>query len=56
MEFPPEKELMHSFPGKANFLNRYSPRFVDFPLLSDNYVDYMLIINLIQNITNLSMP
>ena len=26
MEFPPDKELMHSFPGMVNFLNRYSPR------------------------------
>ena len=28
----------------------------NFPLLADNCVDYMLIINLNQNITNLSMP
>ena len=26
MEFPPDKETMHSFLGLVNFLNRYTPR------------------------------
>ena len=51
MVFPPDKELMQSFLGMVNFLNRYSPR-----LLSDNCVDYMLTINLNWNITNPSIP
>ena len=29
MEFPPDKELMQSFLGMVNFLNRYSPRLVE---------------------------
>ena len=29
MEFPPDKELMHSFLGMVNFMNRYSPRLVE---------------------------
>ena len=29
MEFPPDKESMHSFLGMANFLNRYSPRLAE---------------------------
>ena len=29
MEFPPDKETMHSFLGLVNFLNRYTPRLVE---------------------------
>ena len=29
MEFPPDKELMQSFLGMVNFLNKYSPRLVE---------------------------
>ena len=29
MEFPPDKELIHSFLGMVNFLNRYSPGLVE---------------------------
>ena len=29
MEFPPDKETMHSFLGLVNFLNRYTPRLTE---------------------------
>ena len=29
MEFPPDKENMHSFLGLVNFLNRYTPRLAE---------------------------
>ena len=29
MQFPPDKETMHSFLGLVNFLNRYTPRLVE---------------------------
>ena len=29
MQFPPDKETMHSFLGLVNFLNRYTPRLAD---------------------------
>ena len=29
MEFPPDKETMHSFLGQVNFLNRYTPRLAE---------------------------
>ena len=29
MEFPPDKETMHSFLGLVNFLNRYTPRLAE---------------------------
>ena len=29
MEFPPDKEIMHSFLGLVNFLNPYTPRLVE---------------------------
>ena len=29
MQFPPDKETMHSFLGLVNFLNRYTPRLTE---------------------------
>ena len=29
MDFPPDKETMHSFPGLVNFLNQYTPRLAE---------------------------
>ena len=29
MQFPPDKETMHSFLGLVNFLNRYTPRLAE---------------------------
>ena len=44
MEFPPDKETMQSFLGLVNFVNRYSPNFVELskPLcdLCALHVDY----------------
>ena len=29
MQFPPDKETMHSFLGLVNFLNRYTPKLAE---------------------------
>ena len=55
MQFPPDKETMHSFLGLVNFLNRYTPRLAELcsPLrkliLKDPTFNILIILQVIQN-------